>query len=132
MRDTNVKLKIGKNFIYQPFCPSFSAIEVDSWHIETANTTTTTTTNKTHDSNKPLEANKAKHTPPKSQSFQGFPLYTLPGSSHLTQIFFYDILPPQPRTTCYPFSPRRKGKSLAICHPSAVERALAISTFLSL
>ena len=59
-----------------------------------------------HHSTKPPEANTATNAPPSSQSIQSLP-YNLLGSSHFSSIFRFDILSPQPRTTCILFCPRR-------------------------
>ena len=55
----------------------------------------------THCSTKLTETNTAKLAPPPSQSILSLPSYILPGSSHFPWIFFYDIFPPHPRTTCF-------------------------------
>ena len=84
-------------------------------------------------STKPPEANIATYAPPRSLSIQSLPLYTLPGNSHFSLIFPYDILPPRLVATCFLFGLRRLASKdhlwqSVILHP----QNLAISTCLSL
>ena len=88
-------------------------------------------------STKPPEVKTATHGPPlPSQSILSLPLYTLPRSSHVPlNLSLWH--PPTPDEDDLAFRLAIDGWPkrtiiLAICNPSSAERALAISTFLSL
>ena len=71
-----------------------------------------------HRSTKPPQANTATHDFPPSKSIQSLPPYILPGISRFTQIFPYDILPPQTRMIYFSFSPRRIAEKDNLGNPS--------------